>query len=99
MKHPPDEILCAYAHLLDMVFCHIRSNDFEDKEQLRDLGDALHNISWVLTNYGKWCDEEGFRESYIRPYDAKWGSKCINLEQFLNKMTHICLENESKPDL
>ncbi|MDF3057034.1 MAG: hypothetical protein K0R17_1249 [Rariglobus sp.] len=85
MNHAPDAIHHAYAALVARVFLNIRNNRYTEKEELHDLGDALHNISGILGNYGAWIEDEEYRRLYIRPYDAKWSSKTLNLEQFLDE--------------
>jgi hypothetical protein len=84
--HPPDAVLRAYADLLNQVFLflRVRSHDkARDVEELFDLADALHNIGGILVDYGAWTDDEKYRRLYLRPFDVKWGSKSIRLEQFL----------------
>lgn len=85
MKHAPDDIQYGYLKLLDRVFLKIRSNDFSYEEELSDLGDALHNISALLLDYGKWIDDKKYRELYLRAYDTKWGHIGFTLESVLKK--------------
>ena len=81
---PSREIIqLAYSDLVSEVFLHLREGSFNESSQLRDLGDALHNISGVLGKYGTWIDDENYRELYLRPYDKRWGSKGLVLEDFL----------------
>jgi hypothetical protein len=88
VTHPPDAILWAYSRLLDQVFLYLRnaSHGIEPitAKQLFDLGDALHNISGILSGYGSWIDDENYRQLYLRPYDRCWASVGFGLEAFLD---------------
>jgi len=94
MNHAPDSIQYAYAKMIDLVFVVIRSGAITDKQQLHELGDALHNVSGILANYGSWIEDEAYRAIYIRPYDAKWGSKGVNLEAALEHYTEQYKEKQ-----
>jgi len=67
------------------VFVHLRNYDATqaEREEIADLGDALHNLAQFLTEYGEWIDDEKFRKLFIRPFDEKWGDSSINLEKIL----------------
>ena len=81
---PSREIIqLAYSDLVSEVFLHLRNGSFNEGSQLHDLGDALHNVSGILGSYGTWIDDENYRELYLRPYDKRWGSKGLVLEDFL----------------
>jgi hypothetical protein len=77
-------IQLAYAHLISEVFLHLRNGMMKDQDQLRDLGDALHNISGILGAYGAWIDDPKYRTLYLIPYDTRWGTQGLSLELFLN---------------
>lgn len=83
MNHAPDHLQFAYAKLVELAFVYVRNGAIPEKEQLHDLGDALHNVSGILTDYGSWVDDAKFRELYLRPYDQKWGQSVLNLEKRL----------------
>lgn len=81
MKYAPEQIHFAYTRLVEIVFINIRNNTIKNKEQLRDLAAALHNIGGILTAYGTWVDDAKFRQLYLQPYDKKWGQNGLNLEK------------------
>ena len=85
MGHPPDLVRKAYADLVSAVFLNIRNAQYSDASQLRDLGDALHNISGVLGDYGAWIEDGEYRRLYVRPYDEKWKSSGFRMERGLEK--------------
>jgi hypothetical protein len=68
---------------LRKVFLFLRSRP-SDPEFLFALGDALHNIEGVLVSYGTWTDDEDFRRLYLRPFDRRWGSLGLRLEDALD---------------
>ena len=94
--HPPDVVLRSCGDLINQVFLFLR-NYSHDKhlncEELFDLADAMHNIAEIITDYGAWTDDEKYRKLYLRPFDAKWGSKSIGLERFLESR----LQEHMKP--
>jgi hypothetical protein len=84
--HPPDAVLRAYADLLNQVFLFLRGRSHDkalDQEELFDLAETLHNIGGILADYGAWTDDEKYRRLYLRPFDKKWGSESLRLEEFL----------------
>lgn len=86
VQHPPDAVLRAYADLLGQVFLYLRARSQAkalDRDEIHDLADALHNIGGLLADYGSWTDDEKYRRYYLRPFDAKWGSRGLHLEAFL----------------
>lgn len=89
VTHPPDATLWAYSKLLNQVFLYLRGRSRGREpisgDQLFDLGDALHNISGIISDYGAWTDDEKYRELYLRPYDRRWASVSFSLESFLNE--------------
>lgn len=99
-EHPPDVVLRAYAGLMNQVFVFLRcrSHDPLGREELFDLGDALHNIGMIFTDYGGWVDDEKYRQLYLRPFDAKWGKNSISLEQCLQAhLEEHSLPNNERP--
>ncbi len=78
-------IIKAYADLVAEVFLRLRNGHFAADEQLRDLGDALHNISGILGEYGTWIDDAGYRRLYLRRYDSRWADKGLALEKFFDE--------------
>lgn len=77
-------IQIAYADLVAHVFLCIRNGEIVDRQQLHDLGDALHNVSGMLGRYGRWIDDHQYRTLYLKHYDAIWGHKGLALEAFLD---------------
>lgn len=84
VKHPPDTVLRAYADFVNYVFLYLRlrSHNPPAQEELHDLGDAMHNIGLIFTDY-KEGDDEKYRKLYLRPFDARWGKNSMGLEQCL----------------
>lgn len=89
MKAPEKVIQLAYADLIGEVFLRLRNDLFKDRDQVHDLGDALHNISGILGSYGAWIEDQKYRELYLRPYDEQWGSKGLVLEDFLDERIEV----------
>jgi hypothetical protein len=86
VTHPPDTVLRAYGDLIRQVFLFLRARAHDpefDREELFDLADAMHNIAGVLIDYGAWTDDAKYRKLYLRPFDAKWEKRSIELEEFL----------------
>jgi len=89
MKSAPDHLQFAYAKLTEYVFCHIRNGTITEPHQLRDLADAMHNVSGILADYGSWVDDSKYRELYLRHYDQVWGHLGLKLEQCLDDFISI----------
>jgi len=89
-------IQLAYADLVSEVFLRIRNTTFSEA-QLHDLGDAFHNISGILGNYGGWIEDQEYRRLYLKHYDAVWGSKGLALEAFLDARISFHTEKGSDP--
>ncbi len=85
MKAPEKIIQLAYADLVSEVFLRLRNDFFKDRDQVHELGDALHNISGILGNYGSWIEDQEYRRLYLKHYDSLWGSKGLALEAFLDE--------------
>ena len=85
---PPEEILRAYADLINQAFLFVRAHaqdvDAEMRELLFDLGDAMHNIGSIFADYGTWTNDDKYRQLYLRPFDQKWGARGLHLESHLN---------------
>lgn len=92
VTHPPDVLLRAYGDLVNQAFLFLRGyshgNEI-DRSELHDLGDAMHNVAGIIMDYGEWTDDEKYRELYLRPFDAKWGTKSIRLEDFLESRIRV----------
>jgi hypothetical protein len=56
----------------------------------------MHNIAGIMTNYGGRPDDERYRELYLRPFDAKWGTRSIALEQFLESRLRVHMPNSTE---
>jgi hypothetical protein len=70
---PPEPYFSAALYLLYQVALYIRNHANEiGWEQLRDLGDAIHNVPESLTEYGHYFDEREIRDIYLAAYDQKW---------------------------
>lgn len=70
---PPEPYFSGALYLLYMVALFIRNDASKiEKEQLSDLGDAIHNVPESLTEYGHYFDEQKIRDMYLAPYDRKW---------------------------
>ena len=90
--HPPDAILKAYSDLLANAFVFLRCLSHSGavaRQEMHDLGYALHNISGLLVHYGFPLDDEKYREWYLRPFDKKWGHQGFGLEQFLESRLRL----------
>lgn len=89
VTHPPDDVLWAYSELLKQVFLYLRGisrgREPISGDHLFDLGDALHNISGIISDYGSWTDDEKYRDLHLRPYDRRWASSGFGLEAFLDE--------------
>jgi len=70
---PPEPYFSAALYLLYQVALFIRNYANEiGREQLSDLGDAIHNVPESLTEYGHYFDERMIREEYLATYDRRW---------------------------
>ena len=68
----PEPFASAALWVMYRAILEIRNNcNAMSKEQLSDLGEALHNIPISLTEYGRPLDEDAIRD-YLSTYDAKW---------------------------
>ncbi len=85
VRHPPDEILRAYAELVNHTFLFVRahSGSPKDADVVHALADAMHNVGAIFTDYGDWPDDEKYRTAYLRPFDAQWAQRAFSLEGFL----------------
>ena len=85
MKAPEEIIQLAYADLVSEIFLRLRNGLFKDPDQLHDLGDAMHNVSGILGDYGAWIEDQKYRKLYLKHYDSVWGAKGLALEAFLEE--------------
>ncbi len=86
VQHPPEAVLRAYADLVNQVFLYLRYHSHSsalDPDELHALGDAMHNVGGIFSDYGAWADDSKYRELYLRPFDAQWGKRVFGLEAFL----------------
>jgi hypothetical protein len=83
-----DPVYRAYLDLVVDAFLYFRSHvgqNTANQEELRDLADALHNISGILGDYGAWIDDMKYREMYLRRYDNQWAKEGFGLERFIDE--------------
>jgi hypothetical protein len=67
----PEPYATGALWLLYRVALFIRNEPLE-KQQVIDLGEAIHNVPDSLTAYGAYFDERKIRDEYLARYDAKW---------------------------
>ena len=86
-KLAPEPFFSGCHYLLYEVALFMRNRSEEiNPEQLRDLGDAIHNLPQALIEYGDFFDETLIRETYLAPYDEKWAkSGSFSLIEALNE--------------
>lgn len=53
------------------LFIRNHANSISEK-QLSDLGDAIHNVPWSLTENGPNLNERVIRDIFLASYDKKW---------------------------
>jgi hypothetical protein len=69
----PEPYHSAALYLLYHVALYIRNRaDAICKDQLSDLGEAIHDVPESLTEYGHYFDEKMIRDLYLAAYDQKW---------------------------
>ena len=61
------------------VFARNMSMRCDDLQMIHDLMDAIHNTPQHIEN-DFWTDEK-YLEMYYSPYDKKWGSKGLSLNE------------------
>ena len=95
----PEPVYRAYVDLVTQAFIYIRSCvalPNPKTNELRDLADALHNVSGILVGYGCWVDDAKYRELYLRPFDATWANGGFGTVSFVDARIAHYTRNRSE---
>lgn len=91
LQLPPDRLHRAYLHLLHSALVDLRSSGRLGKDQaayVSDLADALHNVPALIAGYDDFFNDERYRKTSLRPFDAAWSghpSGALRLEAELDE--------------